>query len=760
MSKQTVDEFIIELGFSEKVLAGLAKVEKQVIPIAKRIEDRLNKAFKTNGQQQMQKTFTRIVKDADAAGRRINKSLTQAFDIKNAGRVSMRGFEKQSSQMARRIAKEIQKAYSVRAPRIPPVNTGGGRRGGRRGPEEGEGSPRPPRGYGGSGRNTANWIESHLIRNSDNGMTNSMAALGMNQQRMAMRAELRGLADKHRNDSTTHEYERAARQVIFGYKQQVAAQRAANRAMERGAFMQHSLENSTLNLVKGFASIYTALDFFKNSLQEGAKRTQAHTMALVAYGGEKEANRMTLEADRISNAYGLDTLTTRQQIAQMRMTMPKSFDNDKISKLFENESVFAHTTGMTQDAVGRLNYAMQQIAASPKLMGQDWLQVVNASPALVAKMVEQLGAKDARDLKDKAKTMTGAQFVEEMMKAMESTDKQRKMAQENIIAAQGRLNNAVKAGQNSMFVGMEKGVRSVMESLTSLLLDSSGNFERLGETIGYIGEKLTPVIKKLDEIFMNMDGYLTLFEEKITDLRKSSPVWDKIFAAFDSIGGAAIDWIAVITAIKLLSSFAGILTRLMGLKSILSILTGGKVGAGAAEGGAGGAKILGMSAGKAFGIAAAVEIGTTLGDLIFDKWVPQFQKFAHKEWGWGGKDGTETTHGGNTIKDSPVDKVWSWLSNNWKVSGGLKDPALAGYNPYAQPQQKPIIQVNVTIPDSRVKFDPIELRLPDGTIQRVAMDTISQQHELQMMSATGLAGGWQSPGQNAGWNPSLLKRTN
>lgn len=151
-----------------------------------------------------------------------------------------------------------------------------------------------------------------------------------------------------------------------------------------------------------------------------------------------------------------------------------------------------------------------------------------------------------------------------------------------------------------------------------------------------------------------------------------------------------------------------------------------------------------------------------LGDLLFDQFIPQFQKFAHKEWGWGGKDGTETTHGGNTIKDSPVDKVWSWLSNNWKVSGGLKDPALAGYNPYAQQNQAALLaQKPIQFAPLRIEVvsnGQLNVALPDGTIQRVALDTINQQHEMQMMSATGLAGGWQSPGQNAGWNPSLLKR--
>lgn len=133
--------------------------------------------------------------------------------------------------------------------------------------------------------------------------------------------------------------------------------------------------------------------------------------------------------------------------------------------------------------------------------------------------------------------------------------------------------------------------------------------------------------------------------------------------------------------------------------------------------------------------------------------------------GWGGASGTETTHGGNTLKDSPVDWLFTKIGDTWDGlgKGGLKDPALAGYNPYAQQNQAALLA------QSPLKFAPLRIEvvsngqlnvaLPDGTIQRVALDTINQQHELQMMSATGLAGSWQSPGNNAGWNPSLLKKS-
>lgn len=131
------------------------------------------------------------------------------------------------------------------------------------------------------------------------------------------------------------------------------------------------------------AELKRALSSLRETITIGGKFQQAHTMGIVAYGDEAENTRMTQKADTISRGYVLDPLLTREQMAQMRMTMPDNFSNDKIAELFENESVFAHTTGMSPDAVGRLNYAFQQIATSAHLMGQDFLQVVNASSALI-----------------------------------------------------------------------------------------------------------------------------------------------------------------------------------------------------------------------------------------------------------------------------------------------------------------------------------------------------------------------------------------
>lgn len=51
MSDYKVDDFLIELGFSDKVTEGLLKLEKGTMAAAQRIEKALNKAFNVDASK-------------------------------------------------------------------------------------------------------------------------------------------------------------------------------------------------------------------------------------------------------------------------------------------------------------------------------------------------------------------------------------------------------------------------------------------------------------------------------------------------------------------------------------------------------------------------------------------------------------------------------------------------------------------------------------------------------------------------------------
>lgn len=740
MSQVTIDQFVIELSMTETVTKSLQKLEKQILPVANRIEKRLDRVFSKDRSKMMNATFRNIEKRAQQSSRNINKSLSRAFAIGNAGSGMFDRYESEGRAATSRVREMIRNAYRIDPHLVPPLPV-----------------PRP------RGANARQRISDLADRQRTSAMYGN---LQLRDQAAAQRynSRLQMLQMQHTASGDLTGFRASLRHLNYEYSQlsraasQQRAQQRLNAISQRN--MTSGIDNLSTpltGLVGGFFALSKAMQFFQDSIEEGAKRTQAATMATVAYGDQAEATRMTLKADQVSNNYGLDTVTTRQQMAQMRMTMPKSFSNDQIAKLFENESVFAHTTGMNADAVGRLNYAMQQIAASPKLNGQDWLQVVNAAPALVNKMVTAFNVKDAKALKNKMKSMAGSDIVTVMLKALEPTPEQVKMAQHNILAAQGRLSNSQKGAMEHFFKGFEKPLSRFYDTLGESINNSGGLIERGGVAVGWFIDRLTDIVQTLDTVSMNIDGYLGLFTEKWEGFfNKLSPDTQKALKGLGDIFNTWFDWLITIAAVKLAVGGASKLVRIAGITRAGSAATLSTAIAG------GGSTVM-STAGKTFGIAAAIVMGVELGNLVFDQWLPAFQQFAHKEWGWGGKDGTETTHNGNVIKDSPIDKALNWLqseasqvSSNWNQAKNA--PLLPQFSsPTAAYLQKPI-QVNVNVPDSYVKIDPIDIRMPDGSVQRIALDVVQQQHEVQMMSAQGLQGGWQSPGSNAGFTPSSLMR--
>jgi len=720
-SKVTVDEFVIQMSLQETVLRGLAKLEKQILPIANRIEKSLNRPFAKDHSAALNTTFKNIEKRAEKAGKSIHRALSHGFDIGQANSGLFNRYESEGLNAARKVGAAMRAAYRVRgsAPPLPPL-------------------PRPA---GQPRISTRQRIEDIHQRQLTSGFYGQM------QLRDADRAaQYRSRLERLRMESTAAGDFRGFRQNLrtlnheFAQTQRVASQqRAAQRlqaleASNAGSGLSR-LADSAGGLVAGFFALNRAMSFLQESIQVGGQYQQAHTMSVVAYGNETEATRMTLKADNVSRDYGLDPLLTRQQMAQMRMTMPDSFNNDKIAKLFENESVWAHTTGMTNEAVGRLNYALMQIAASPRLMGQDWMQVVNASPALVKALQKLNNFTDARQVRDYYAKRKGSDFVEDTLKVTTPTQQQKTMAQQNIIAAQGRLAGSLQLAKRDFFDQMEKPMVRLFATLTDSADQLGSTLKPVSKSVGFLADRLSDVAENANSAASNITGYAGLASES----------FDKLYSGLDKSTQQNLNKLSGV-----FNQFFDVLIAVVAGKLALAGVS--KIGQMAGLGGIGG--VMG-AAGRTFAVAAAVVLGKELGDLVFDQWIPAF----HKAMGW---DDTKTTHGGNVVEGSWVDTGLNWLDR--AVDTVKQSPLpITGYpslapsiGSYLPPAQQPItfapLKLEVTNTGS------LNVTMPDGSMQRVALDVVQQQHEFQMMSAQGLQGNWQGAGQNAGFSPSSLMR--
>ncbi|MCG7367305.1 hypothetical protein MHZ90_14365 [Pantoea sp. ACRSH] len=731
MSNQiTVDSFVIEMSLQETVLKGLTRLEKQILPVAKRIEANLDQVFSKNRAKLAEPAFKALEKRAALAGRNINKALTDSFHIRGADTGLFTRYQREGQNAAREVGRAIRDAYRVRSSINPPL------------------PPLPRPGQPRSRANPRQVIEDIHQRQLTSGFYGQMQLRDSNRA-----AEYRSRLERLRMEHTASQDMRGFRNSIralnyeFAQGQRLASQQRASarlqalEASNAGAGLSRLTDGAT-GLIGGFFALNRALSSLQETITIGGKYQQAHTMGVVAYGDEAENQRMTQKADSVSRAYGLDPLQTREQMAQLRMTMPDNFKNDQIAELFENESVFAHTTGMDPQAVGRLNYAFQQIATSAHLMGQDFLQVVNASPALIRGLQKLHGFTNSSQLKEYYKTVPGSAFVSDSLKVMKPTEQQKTMAQENIIAAQGRLAGSIQFAQRDFYDNMSKPMVRFFKTLTDSADNLGSTLTPVAKAVGYFADRLSDIGENANVAAQNLSGYSSLASEHWSDFYSNL---DKDTQSnLQKLSGVFNEWFDVLIAV------------VAGKLALAGISKFGKMT------GIGTGEMMG-AAGRTFGVAAAVVMGKELGDLLFDKFIPQFQKFAHDKWGWGGKDGTETTHGGNVIKDSALDKILNFFGDNAKFAGAqfqqVTYPSLLNPSQYL-PQAQPIVMKQEPL---QILPFRIDIPMPNGEtysqmITPIVQQQIASQHELQMMSATGLAGGWQSPGDNAGWNPSLLKR--
>ncbi|MEN3753993.1 hypothetical protein ABC733_18970 [Mangrovibacter sp. SLW1] len=120
MAKHKVDEFVVELGFSEKILSGLTNVEKKVNNAAERIEKRFNQAFnRLTGAEKTGNMFARIERQATTAANHIQKEMARAFNMKANGASTFSELEQQSARAGQIIQRNLQNALKFKGFSLP-----------------------------------------------------------------------------------------------------------------------------------------------------------------------------------------------------------------------------------------------------------------------------------------------------------------------------------------------------------------------------------------------------------------------------------------------------------------------------------------------------------------------------------------------------------------------------------------------------------------------------------------------------------------
>lgn len=597
MADHKVDSFIVELGFSEKVIKGLERVEKAAMQSATRIERRLNKAFDIKPNKSHQETLNRIVKNAQSASGKINKALNSSLKFDSQGARSLKRLETQGKKTAREINKALRQAMQVEGK----INFRSGRTTRKGEPVlDGLNPPRPTRPQ--RQDILQRQMERMFNNNMYSGLTRRLETMGGQGRGMAdnFRGNLQGIYNKYKGTGRVGEYELEVKKLIDVTKRWVIAENARLRTVKESRWLQDRANASLKQMVGGFASAYAALELAKSSIEAGIKRQSVQLASTAIFGGNTQQARMF--AATFSHQVGQSYSDTLKQYADFAAGAQPALGFQGTQDFYKNAAMFARIRGASDDDLKGIMVAFQQMASKGKVQAEELRGQLGDRLAGAVQLFADAMGKTPQEL-DKM-MQNGKLLSNEVLPKV--SEKMAELVQNagglNAVAGQTATSmGQAKAQWENMLVALfnnsNEGITQLSRSSAMFLQGSMGTAEMLSSAFNEILLGASNMLDTVTDIMYRISGTYYGILAWYTDLDKGQQELVKHSADFlgnvVAIGGA----IAVVSrAVKFLGSIVtgSIFTKLL---SKAGIDIGKTVAAGEEAAAVGGVTALRMATG-------------------------------------------------------------------------------------------------------------------------------------------------------------------
>lgn len=546
MAQYTVDSFIVELGFSEKVVKGLQRVEKMAMQSAQRIERNINKAFDVKPNKSSQDALNRLVKNAQTASGRINKSLNNAMNLDSQGVKSLRKLETQGKKTAKEINKALRQAMNVDGK----VNIRGG-------VGRGRGNNIPPVG-GGSPRVRPDIAQRQMERMFNNnfysGLTRRLETIGGqgNQMATSFRGSLQGIYNKYKGSGKVGEYEMEVKKLIDTTKRWVIAENARLKAVRESAWLQDRANSSLRQLVGGFVSAYAMLELAQKTIDAGVKRQSAQLASTAIFGGDTQQARMF--AATFSHQIGQNYTDTMKQYSNFAAGAQPELGFQGTQEFYKNAAMFSRIRGATDEDLKGIMIAFQQMASKGKIQAEElrgqlgdrlagavqlFADAIGKTPQELDKMMKD-GKLLAKDVLPKV-----SEKMRELVEAAGGMNAVSKQTATSMGQAKAMWDNTLVA----LFNNSSEGISQLSNSIAMFLQGSLGTSQALGTGIGYLLKGasnlldfVTDIMYRISSLYYTSMGYFKELDASQQKLIKDSA---ELVATFTAIGVA----IAAITKV-------------------------------------------------------------------------------------------------------------------------------------------------------------------------------------------------------------------
>ena len=565
MADHKVDSFIVELGFSEKVIKGLERVEKAAMQSATRIERRLNKSFEIKPNKSHQEALNRIVKNAQSASGKINKALNSSLKFDSQGAKSLKRLETQGKKTAKEINKALREAMKVDGK----ISIRGGK--GRKGaPEpEGLGIPRPTRPQ--RQDILQRQMERMFNNNMYSGLTRKLETMGGQGRGMAdnFRGNLQNLYNKYKGSGKVGEYELEVKKLIDTTKRWVIAENARLRTVKESQWLQERANASLKQMVGGFASAYAALELAKSSIEAGIKRQSVQLASTAIFGSDTQQARMF--AATFSHQVGQNYSDTMKQYSDFAAGAQPALGFQGTQDFYKNAAMFARIRGASDDDLKGIMVAFQQMASKGKVQAEELRGQLGDR---LAGAVQLFGDAIGKTPKELDKLMQDGKLLSSEVLPKVS-ERMAELVQQagGLDAVAGQTATSMgqaKAQWENMLVALfnnsNEGITQLSRSSAMFLQGSMGTAEMLSSAFNEILLGASNMLDTVTDIMYRISGTYYGILAWYTDLDKGQQDLIKHSADFlgnvVAIGGA----IAVVTrAVKFLGSIVSgsIFTKLL-----------------------------------------------------------------------------------------------------------------------------------------------------------------------------------------------------
>ncbi|HGZ0872049.1 TPA: tape measure protein [Escherichia coli O25b:H4-ST131] len=481
MAQYTVDSFIVELGFSEKVVKGLQRVEKMSMQAAQRIERNINKAFDVKPNKSSQEALNRIVKNAQSASGRINKALNSSLNLDSQGVKSLKKLETQAKKTAKGINKSLRDAMKVDGKIT--IKTGRGR-GGQNIPPVGGGAPRGPR-----VDVAQRQMERMFNNNFYSGLTRRLETIGGqgNQMAASFRGSLQGIYNKYKGTGKVGEYEMEVKKLIDVTKRWVIAENARLKSVKEAAWLQDRANSSLRQLVGGFVSAYALLELSQKTIEAGVKRQSAQLASTAIFGADTQQARMF--AASFAHQIGQNYTDTMKQYSNFAAGAQPTLGFQGTQEFYKNAAMFARIRGATDEDLKGIMVAFQQMASKGKVQAEElrgqlgdrlagavqlFADAIGKTPQELDKMMQD-GKLLAQDVLPKV-----SERMAELVKQAGGMNAVSKQTATSMGQAKAMWDNTLVA----LFNNSSDGISQLSNSVAMFLQGSMGTTEALGVVIG------------------------------------------------------------------------------------------------------------------------------------------------------------------------------------------------------------------------------------------------------------------------------------